>query len=153
MSLIDTIQRTISISHNKLEEIFILCQNWSNKTYTSKMVLQSIIHNQMHQTSHVLGKSNADLAWFNTFLTSYSGITFYYQLFSRIPVHLESCLTGLGGHFDGMIYNLPVLPSYINYDITQLEMINIVVASNIWSSYCSNKKFRFFVKIWPLFRS
>ena len=75
-----------------------------------------------------------DLASFNTFLASYNGVTFYHKQFSRIPVHLDACLTGLGGHFGHMIYHLPIPCGYQAYDITHLEMLNIVVAAKIWSS-------------------
>ena len=43
-----------------------------------------------------------------------------------------------------MIYNLPVPQVYGNYDITQLEMINIVIALKIWSSNWSDKKIQIF---------
>ena len=71
-------------------------------------------------------------------------LLFINQQFSRIPVHLDAFLTGLGCHFGTVIYNLPVPHGYENYDITQLEMINIVVASKIWSSHWSNKKVQIF---------
>ena len=65
-----------------------------------------------------------DLAWSNTFLTTYNGVTFYDHQFSCIPVHLDACLTGLGGHCNNMIYNLQVPQGYKDYDITHLEMVN-----------------------------
>ena len=85
-----------------------------------------------------------DLAWLITFLTIYNGVTFYDQQFSRIPVHLDACLTSLGGHFGTMTYNLVIPQGYQNYDITQLEVVNIVVVSKMWSSHWSNKKVQIF---------
>ena len=49
---------------------------------------------------------------------------------SRIEAHLDACLTGLGGHFGNMISTLPIPLGFQDYDITQLEMIDIVVASD-----------------------
>ena len=72
-----------------------------------------------------------DLAWFNTFLDRYNGVTFYDQANSNIEVHLDACLTGLGGHFGYMIYTLLIPINFQQYDITQLEMLNIVVAAKI----------------------
>ena len=74
----------------------------------------------------------------------YNGVTFYDQVPSNIEVHLDACLTGLGGHFGNMIYTLPIPLGFQQYDITQLEMINIVVAAKIWASHWSNKKIRIY---------
>ena len=59
-----------------------------------------------------------DLAWFNTFLQSYNGVTFYDQTNSNIEVHLDACLTGLGGHFGNLIYTLPIPLGFRQYGIT-----------------------------------
>ena len=166
---IDTINRTISIPPDKLQEIVILCKNWASKTYCSKQDLQSLLGSLLYITKcvdparsflnrmlHLLRQNtNAskilltppffqDLAWFNTFLANYNGVTFYDQVPANIEVHLDACLTGLGGHFGNMIYTLPVPMGFNEYDITQLEMLNIVVAATIWASHWSNKKIRIF---------
>ena len=39
---------------------------------------------------------------------------------------------------------LPIHLGFKQYDITQLEMINIVVAAKIWASHWSNKKIRIY---------
>ena len=167
--LIDTVSRTISIPQDKLQEIANLCKQWASKTYASKKDLQSLLGSLLYITKCIkparyflnrmllllrLNHNNNnilltteffhDLAWFNTFLQSYNGVTFYHYQFSRIPVHLDACLTGLGGHFGTMIYHLPLPRGYNSYDITQLEMLNIVVASKIWSSHWSDKKIQIF---------
>ena len=43
-----------------------------------------------------------------------------------------------------MIYTLPIPLGFQGYDITQLEMINIVVAAKIWASHWANKRIRIF---------
>ena len=60
------------------------------------------------------------------------------------PVNLDACLTGLGGHFGNMIYTLPIPLGFRQYDITQLEMINIVIAAKIWASHWAYKKIHIF---------
>ena len=47
-------------------------------------------------------------------------------------------------HFGNMIYTLPIPLGFQGYDITQLEMINIVVAAKIWASHWANKRIRIF---------
>ena len=126
---IDTIERTLSIPEGKLKEITNLCKNWVSKTYCSKKNLQSLLGSLLYITKCVaparsflnrmllLLRQNThvskilltqdffqDLAWFNSFLRLYNGVTFYDQVPSNIEVHLEACLTGLGGHFGNMIY-------------------------------------------------
>ena len=85
-----------------------------------------------------------DLAWFNNFLQLYNGVTFYDQLPSNIEVHLDACLTGLGGHFGNMIYTLPIPLGFQQYDITHLEMVNIIVAAKIWALHWSNRIIRIY---------
>ena len=162
---IDTVARNIAIPPKKLQEIVTICKNWESKTYCSKRDLQSLLGSLLYITKWVaparsflnrmleLLRENVhtskillttaffkDLAWFNTFLENYNGVTFYDQPNSNIEVHLDACLTGLGGHFGNLIYTLPIPIGFQNYDITQLEMLNIVVAAKIWASHWSNKR-------------
>ena len=166
---IDTIDRTISIPSKKLQEIITICKNWQSKTYCSKRDLQSLLGSLLYITKCVaparsflnrmlqLLRDNVhnskillndlffrDLAWFNTFLQNYNGVTFYDLPNSNIEVHLDACLTGLGGHFGNLKYTLPIPLGFKDYDITQLEMLNIVVAAKIWASHWANKRIRIF---------
>ena len=50
---IDTIQRTISIPHSKLQEIVKLCQTWASKTYGRKRYLQSLLGSLLYITKCV----------------------------------------------------------------------------------------------------
>ena len=81
-----------------------------------------------------------DLSWFNTFLCNSNGTPYYDKKFSSAQVYLDACLTGLGGHFDSMVYTLEIPFGYKNYDICHLEMLNIVVASKLWALYWKDKK-------------
>ena len=57
-----------------------------------------------------------DLAWFNSFISQYNGVT-YYEKYYHTEVHLDACLTGLGGSFESMVYTLPISkgPSELEY--------------------------------------
>ena len=81
-----------------------------------------------------------DLSWFNTFLSVFNDVTYYDKKVPSAQVHLDACLTGLGGHFDSMVYALEIPMGYNKYDICQLEMINIVVALKIWANHWKKKK-------------
>ena len=85
-----------------------------------------------------------DLAWFNVFLSQFNGVTYYDQKFSRIPIHLDASLTGLGGHFGSMVYSLPIPLGFMDYTIVHLEILNIVVAAKIWVTHWSNQKVQIF---------
>ena len=54
-------------------------------------------------------------------------------------VHLDASLSGMGATLANMVYALPI-PSYCNnLHITQLEMLNVVVALKVWANAWSNK--------------
>ena len=140
-----------------------MCKEWAvenilQQERSSTPFRQSTLYNQVCGLCYIFSQLNAapsltkcpclkilltqpffqDLAWFNTFPDRYNGVTFYDQANSNIEVHLDACLTGLGGYFGNMIYTLPI-PFGI-----QLEMLNIVVAAKIWAPHWSNKKIHIF---------
>ena len=43
-----------------------------------------------------------------------------------------------------MIYTLPIPLGFHQYDITHLEMVNIVVAAKIWASHWANRIIRIY---------
>ena len=176
--LINTIDKTIAIPAKKLQEITNICNNWSTRTYCSKRDLQSLLGSLLYITKCVkparsflnrmlqLLRDNfhnskillsqeffRDLAWFRVFLSQYNCVTYYDHTFYRIPVHLDACLTGLGGKFRSMVYALPRPLGFKGYSIVHLEILNIVVAAKIWASHWGEKKFKFFATIWQLLTS
>ena len=115
---IDTVNRTLSIPHQKLQEIVKLCKDWVNKTYCSKKALQSLLGSLLYISkcvkparfflNHILAllRSNyevqkilldnsffKDLTWFNTFLCNFNGVTYYHKTFPSAQVYLDACLT------------------------------------------------------------
>ena len=50
---IDTVQRTLSNPHGKLEEIVEMCKKWASKTYCSKKDLQSLLGSLLYITKCV----------------------------------------------------------------------------------------------------
>ena len=72
-----------------------------------------------------------DLNWFNTFLCLYNGVTFYDNKPIQAVIELDASFTGLGVIFKNMIYALPLPHEHLGYNITQLEMLNIMVALKV----------------------
>ena len=165
----DTIHRTMSIPAQKLEEIMQICKNWTNKSKVQKADLQSLLGyllyitkcvkparfflnrmlqllwDNVHEDTIVLNQEFfKDLAWFNTFLNSYNGVTIYQvtPLYSRI--FLDASLQGMGGCFNNYVYSLPIPLGFRNYNIAHLEMINVMVALKIWGHCWTNKCIRIF---------
>ena len=80
-----------------------------------------------------------DLNWFCTFLKQFNGIVYYDVRSIQAGLHLDACLTRLGGIFDKQCYVIPI-PKYFNqYSIAHPEMVIIVVVLTIWDTQWSNK--------------
>ena len=155
--LFDTINRTISIPVEKLQEIIQTCNQWSDKRSCTKNQLQSLLGSLLYITKCVRparyflnrmlqvlrdnvnvnrillpADFHKDLNWFLTFLNSYNGVTIYDIRPISGQIYLDACLTGLGGSFKNMVYTIPLPVGFENYSIVHLEMVNIVAALKIW---------------------
>ena len=80
-----------------------------------------------------------DLKWFQVFLTSYNGVTFYQQLPIRKAIYLDASLEGLGGSYDNYVYALQLPRGFKGYNIAHLEILNIIVALKVWGQAWANK--------------
>ena len=47
-------------------------------------------------------------------------------------VYLDASLSGLGGVFGQLVYALPLGYQFQHLHITQLEMLNVIVALKVW---------------------
>ena len=115
--MFDTVNRSISIPDHKLQEICQTCDAWSDKTIVTKNELQSSFGLLLYITKCVrparyflnrmlqlLRDSHndqnicltaaffKDLKWFQVFLTSYNGITFYHQPPLHKHIYLDASL-------------------------------------------------------------
>ena len=63
------------------------------------------------------------------------------QKFSR---NIDSWLTGVGGVWNNRVYSAPI-PTFVGLDlnITQLEMINVLIALRVWASHWVHSTVRF----------
>ena len=163
--LINTVNKTISIPPEKLQEIKNMCEKWKYKKSCSRTQLQSLLGSLLYITKCVrparsflnrmlqVLRENAhgfnfslssifhqDLNWFLTFLQQYNGVTYFDHKTVDFEVHLDASLSGFGANFGPMVYALPLGDQFSHLHITQLEMLNIIVALKVWSNLWQNKK-------------
>ena len=163
--LVDTVNRTISVPPDKLQDIRHICKSWVYRKTCTKNQFQSLLGsllyitkcikparfflNRMLQILRSQGQNNKfhltssfykDLNWFNTFLLQYNGVTYYDTKPIDHTIHLDSSLQGMGGVWGQMVYALPLSGKFPNLHITQLEMLNVVVALKVWANAWKNKK-------------
>ena len=159
--VIDTTNRTLSVSEEKQQEIIKKCNDLQNQSFITKRQLQSILGSIMfvhkcvrscrYFTNRLLqalreADSNIitvtkdmkrDIAWFQAFMPTYNGLTTYDH---RNPpayetIEIDACLEGIGGVWGNRVYasSIPdILRSHPEMSITQYEMLNILVALRVW---------------------
>ena len=119
--LVDTIQGTVSIPAEKLRDVRLMVDAYGEKSFCTKRELQSLLGsllylhkcvkparcflNRMldvlrHATNPgkiVLSDAfKRDIRWFQKFLPSYNGVSFYAHKKVDHALSLDACLTGLG---------------------------------------------------------
>ena len=97
-------------------------------------------HNLIHLTQEFF----RDLNWVRIFLKNYNGVTIYNVKPLHEHMHIDASLLSLGGQFKNMVYSIPLPKDFMGYNITQLEMVNEIVALKVWGHLCSNKLIEIF---------
>ena len=79
-----------------------------------------------------------DLNWFCVFLCQFNGKVLLPSPKREKQVYVDACLVGIGAKFDNQVYaaKLPFIGHGLS--IVHYEMINIVVAFNLWGREWSN---------------
>ena len=164
---VNTVARTLSIPDEKLAEIKQLCEQWIHKKNCTKNQLQSLLGSLLYITRCVRPARNflnrmlqilrdnvhtnfivlshqffQDLNWFRVFLHQFNGVTFYDNKLIHHEVNLDASLNGLGACFGNKVYALPLPVGLMNLHITQLEMLNVVVALKVWANIWANKRIK-----------
>ena len=80
-----------------------------------------------------------DLRWFQCFLATYNGVSFFHHRVADGILQLDACMTGLGGRWGRFVYHLTLENHLKNLGIVHLEMINILVALRIFAPYWHQK--------------
>ena len=110
-------------------------------TFLNRMLLL-LRENFEKDTIFLNRKFFKDLIWFHTFLSEFNGVVYYDIRPVQGELHLDASLTGMGGSFDNQCYALPIPKNFQNYSIVHLEIVNILVALNIWAYQWKDKKIR-----------
>ena len=164
---VNTVARTLSIPDEKLIEIKQLCEQWVHKKNCTKNQLQSLLGSLLYITRCVRPARNflnrmlqilrdnvhtnfivlsnqffQDLEWFRVFLHHFNGVIFYDNKLIHHEVNLDASLNGLGASFGNEVYALPLPVGFLNLHITQLEMLNVVVALKVWANIWANKRIK-----------
>ena len=160
--LINTIDGTLSVPDEKLDEITLLVEEWQGKTSTKKVELQSLIGklqfitkcvrqsrifmNRLLETLRAMTKKNRiklspsfqkDLRWWSLFMQKFNGVSFIPPIVWAEPdvtFSTDSCLRGCGG-ICGLEYFHSPFPSYIadqQLPIHKLEMLAVLIGVRIW---------------------
>ena len=160
--LIDTINGTLSVPDEKMDEIVPLVKSWQRKTRSTKVQLQSLIGklqfvtkcvrqsriflNRLLETLRNMGKKKSinlsasfrkDLRWWALFIEKFNGVSFIPPLVWAEPdviFSTDSCLTGCGG-ICGFEYFHVAYPHDIKVrqlPIHKLEMLAVLIGVRVW---------------------
>ena len=157
---IDVYNNTISISQEKLEDIYAICLEVSTKTCISRRKYQSLLgkllyiqkcvkparvfinrilavfgENTQAKNIRLSKEFHSDIQWFLTFLPSYNGISVIkkHQVDQKQSLYLDASLTHMGAVWRDRVYATPLQNcGDLNLKIVHLEMLNIVIALRTW---------------------
>ena len=168
--LINTIEGTLSVPEDRMEEIVLLVGEWQNKVRTTKVELQSLIGKLQFVTKCVLqsrvfmnrlletlramsssksvrlsGSFKKDLRWWEMFIEKYNGVSYIPSFVWAEPdvtFATDSCLVGCGGISAGQYFhsNFPDEIASQQLPIHRLEMLAVLVAVRLWGVYCEGMK-------------
>ena len=161
---LDTETFTAAIPADKLEKISKMCQQWQHKVKCKKRELQSLLGSLLYISKcvhssrpflnrmldllrashkHELVTLNVDfkrdLNWFCEFLPVFNGSAFFKHDSIQGEIELDASLEGLGAIYNNQVYAVPLAKGYLNMDIAQLEMLNILLALRCWASQWATK--------------
>jgi hypothetical protein len=162
----DTIHMQFRMPQVKITDTLTLLESWKHKRHTSKQQLQQLLGKLFHIAQCVkparlfLGRMLMllrsadkslpvrltdeflkDISWFLKFLPSYNGIHMIRSAIPDFEVHVDSCLTGCGGHWDTHYYHtaFPSDTLQANHPICHLELLNILLALRLWGKMWHHK--------------
>ena len=162
---VDTVNFTVAVPPDKMEKIKEICYGWVGRKKCRKNELQSLLGallyiskcvkyarsflNRMLSVLRDNYNSNSillpdifhqDLNWFIKFLPFFNGKTFFDHTPVAGEIQLDACLQGLGACFINQVYTIEIPLGYKDFNISQLEMLNILVALRVWGPAWQGKK-------------
>ena len=171
---INTIEGTMAVPAEKLEEIIALVAFWQRKRRTTKVQLQSLIGklqfvskcvlqsrvflNRLLESLRAISKKRSiklsdsfkkDIKWWSMFVVDYNGVSFIPAVAWAEPditFATDSCLKGCGGMCFKEYFHTS-FPKFImdqSLRIHHLEMLAVLVGVRIWGKYCVGMKVQIF---------
>ena len=162
---VDTVNFTVAVPPDKMKKIKETCYGWVGRKKCRKNELQSLLGallyiskcvkharsflNRMlsvlrdnYNSSVILLPDifHQDLNWFIKFLPSFNGKAFFDHTPVAGEIQLDACLQGLGACFTNQVYTIEIPLGYKDFNISHLEMLNILVALRVWGPAWQGKK-------------
>ena len=136
-----------------MAEIKQLCDHWAHKKNCTKIQFQTLLGSLLYITRCIRSARNflnrmlqilRDHVHSNFIVLShqFNGVTFYDKKLINHEVNLDASLYGLWACFGNRVYALPLPAGFMNLHITQLEMLNVVVALKVWANMWANKRIK-----------
>ena len=157
--LVDTIKGMVSKPVHKLRDVHLMVDAYGEKCHCTKRELQSLLGSLLYMHKCVkparcflnrmldvlrhatnpnkIILSDAfkrDIRWFQKFLPTYNGVSFYAHKKVNHTLALDACLTGLGAVWGNLVYHLSIPSGFKNMDIVHLEMVNILLAVRVFTN-------------------
>ena len=168
---IDLDNNSLSIEKSKMDQILEECILVSKKHTPTRKQFQSLLgkllylhkcikparifvnrilaifRDNSHKNRIKLTKDfHKDIGWFTNFLPFFSGSTkiFKDEVSAINSLHIDACLTGVGGVWNSRVYAAPI-PTFVglNPSIVHLEMINVLIALRVWAPLWAQSTVKF----------
>ena len=163
---IDSVEATLSIPDEKLQEILKNCVDFLKLKKFTKRQLQSMIGSLMYVHKVVkparyfvnrllenLRNMNEvqfmnedvvrDVTWFLKFVKRFNGKCkyIYPPLQCSDRIELDACLTGVGGRYNNQVYQYQFRNNEVpcTFSIVHLEMWNVLIGIRIWAKQWANR--------------
>ena len=172
--LINSVDGTVAVPDEKLEEIVTIVEEWQGKKRTNKVNLQSLIGslqfitkcvrqsriflNRLLETLRAMKAKKyiklstsfqKDIRWWSRFVKKFNGVSFIPSFVWDEPdvsFSTDSCLTGCGG-ICGFEFFHAVYPDLIlnqGLPIHKLEMLAVLIAVRIWGKCFQGMKLQIY---------
>ena len=162
---VDTVNFTVTVPPEKMKKVKELCYSWVGRKKCTKNELQSLLgallyiskcvkhaRSFLNRMLSVLRYNynstvillppifHQDLNWFVAFLPYFNGKAFFDHTPVAGEIQLDACLQGLGAYFTNQVYTIQIPLGYKNFNISHLEMLNILVPLRVWGPAWQGKK-------------
>ena len=165
---IDSVEMTLSIPQQKLQEVKSVVKQWEGREMANRKQVQSLMGSlnfvgsvappvrilnflremPSNQSVLITKEVKEDIVFFNRLMPRFNGVTLLDKSLDPAVdlLEVDACLTGCGGLSGSQFYSAE-FPSFIleaNHPIAHLELLNIVVALRMWISKWGGQKLQIY---------